>query len=347
MRFTLPQPPIESPRAMMDFKKLEDYWYVLCESSDVKRKPRSFKLLDREIVVYRTSKGEVAAFIDKCPHRNVKMSEGHVADDKLVCQFHGWEFNAEGRCVHVPGMVERDDLRAPNLKKYDTVEEHGLVFICLAANSPRRPHIPAHMTDPAYRYATHRTHLKCGMHNIAENFLDPFHTPFVHAGIIRTASKRSLNKINPMHLEDGLEVEYLKEVQQSGFIGMFGRTVHRDVGRFLMPGIIELEYHSQEGIEFVNTMYITPRSHTESSIYFKASLRPYRLPVWLVYAIAGMAIKYALYQDRVILEKQTQIAMEQGEAYANTELDIVKRQLDNLYAGNGRRIEFKPLEAMI
>jgi phenylpropionate dioxygenase-like ring-hydroxylating dioxygenase large terminal subunit len=332
----------------MDFKQLEDYWFVLCESADVKQTPRQFKILNKDVAVYRTAAHKAVAFLDRCPHRNVRISEGKVCKGHLVCQFHGWEFDEEGRCVNVPGMTERETVQAPGLKKYDTLEQEGFVFIRLNPKSLEVPHIPAHMSDKSRRGTTFRTHLKCGMSNIAENFLDPFHTPFVHAGIIRTESKRSLNQIIPQHIEKGIEVTYLKEKTQSGFISLFGREVLRDVGRFLMPGIIELEYHSKDGLEFVNTMYITPRTESESSIYFKASLRPYILPSFLVYGIAGFAIKHALKQDRSILEQQTEmIKLQGGELYANTELDIVRRQLDNLYAGNGKQVEFKPLAALI
>lgn len=332
----------------MNFKHLEAYWFVLCESRDVGKQPRTFQLLGQDVVAYRTEAGEAVAFIDRCPHRNVKMSEGRLCEGRLVCQFHGWEFDTEGRCVHIPGMTPRDDLRAPNLKKHALVEEAGLVFVRLGAGSERRPHVPGHIADPALATTTHRTHLGCGAIDIAENFLDPFHTPFVHAGIIRTAGVRCLNRIAPVHLDDGLEVVYTKDQRQSGFVARFGRQIDREMGRFLMPGIIELEYHAEGALEFINTMYITPRTQTSSSLYFKASLRPFLLPPFLVYGIAGLAIKYALLQDRVILEKQTRRAEELGgRFYANTELDIVRRQLENLYAGNGERIALRPLEALI
>ena len=128
----------------------------------------------------------------------------------------------------------------------------------------------------------------------------------------------------------------------------FGRTIDHELGRFLLPGIIELEYHAEGQVEFINTMYITPRTQHSSSLYFRASLRPGLIPPWLVYLIAGQAIKYALGQDRDILEEQSRRARELGGTfYANTELDIVRRQLDHLYAGNGEQVAFRELEALI
>ncbi len=333
----------------MDFKKIEDYWFVLCESKDVKKNPKSFKILGNDIVVYRTEKEKnVVAFIDKCPHRNIPVSEGKICNGNLVCRFHGWEFNQDGKCVKVPGMVDSEEVKVARLKKYNIIEREGLIWICLDPNSKRQPYIPVHIDDNSMKTYGFRTHLNCGVLNIAENFLDPFHTPFVHAGIIRTAEKRYKNYITPTHTDDGLEVLYLKEKPQSGFISLFGAEVFKDLGRFRMPGIIELEYYSKENLEFVNTMYITPRSETESSIYFKASIRPYFLPLFFVHGVAGLAIKFALNQDRVILEKQTNMIKKYGgEFYANTKLDIVRKQLENLYDVNGKFVEFKSLEAMI
>ncbi len=334
--------------ADMNFTHLEGFWHVLCESTDVGRKPKAFALLGQELVVWRTRAGEAVAFLDRCPHRNVKLSAGTLCEDRLVCRFHGWEFNQAGQCVTVPGLTERAELRAPGVKAFALQEHAGLIFACLDTSQGREPHIPQHFLDPARAGSGHRTSLNCGAHHIAENFLDPFHTPFVHAGIIRTASQRQLNKVQPVHLKDGLEVVYTKEHRQSGFVAKFGRTIDREMGRFLLPGIIELEYQAEGQVEFINTMYITPRTQTASSLYFRASLRPSWLPPSLVYLVAGAAIKFALGQDRDILEEQQRRATELGATYyANTELDIVRRQLDHLYAGTGEQVAFRELEALI
>lgn len=332
----------------MDLKKLEDYWFVLCESRDVKNKPKSFKLLNKDIVVYRNKEQKVLAFIDRCPHRSIPVSDGKICNGNIVCPFHGWEFNEEGTCVKVPGMVEKETLKAPKLRKYETIENNGLVWLCLNPRSEKKPYFASHLEDDEMPTYSFRTHLKCSVLNIAENFLDPFHTPFVHAGIIRTEGKRYRNHITPTHTEDGFEVVYIKDKPQAGFISLFGANVCKDLGRFRMPGIVELEYYSEKRLEFVNTMYITPRSEHESSVYFKASIRPYLIPLSVVYAVAGFAIKFALNQDKVILEKQTDlIGKYGGEFYANTELDIVRKQLENFYEDNGKQVEFKSLEAML
>ena len=46
--------------------------------------------------------GEVVAFEDRCPHRLAPLSAGWVEDGKLRCGYHGWVFDATGRCRLIP-----------------------------------------------------------------------------------------------------------------------------------------------------------------------------------------------------------------------------------------------------
>ena len=39
---------------------------------------------------------------DRCLHRNAVLSEGRLKDDCLICPYHGWTFDENGKCVNVP-----------------------------------------------------------------------------------------------------------------------------------------------------------------------------------------------------------------------------------------------------
>ncbi len=47
----------------------------------------------------------VCGFVDRCPHRSVRLSAGTIEGDLLRCAGHGWSWNEDGRCVDVPGIV--------------------------------------------------------------------------------------------------------------------------------------------------------------------------------------------------------------------------------------------------
>jgi phenylpropionate dioxygenase-like ring-hydroxylating dioxygenase large terminal subunit len=86
----------------------------------------------------------VSAFPARCPHRLVPLAEAAVVDGRLQCPYHGWRWDAEGRCVDVPSLggdgtpPPRADLRVP----WAVEERHGWVWLApdpTAVPTPPRP----------------------------------------------------------------------------------------------------------------------------------------------------------------------------------------------------------------
>ena len=55
-----------------DWHVLAGFWHPVAFSHEIEDKPVSAKLLDVELVIYRTSKG-VSVAKDICPHRGTKL----------------------------------------------------------------------------------------------------------------------------------------------------------------------------------------------------------------------------------------------------------------------------------
>src|SRR6185437_5366711 len=47
--------------------------------------------------------GKVLALENRCPHRNLPLSEGRLIGDTLECGYHGMVFDCSGACTHLPG----------------------------------------------------------------------------------------------------------------------------------------------------------------------------------------------------------------------------------------------------
>ncbi|WP_249523857.1 Rieske 2Fe-2S domain-containing protein, partial [Modestobacter marinus] len=95
-------------------------WYAVARSSEVGTTPRQVGAGGQPYVVLRTRPGaEVTALSARCPHRLVPLTTATVVDGRVRCAYHGWEFNAEGRCVEIPSLgpvgtpPPRADLSAP------------------------------------------------------------------------------------------------------------------------------------------------------------------------------------------------------------------------------------------
>ena len=48
--------------------------------------------------------GAIVALPDRCPHRFSPLSAGCVVDGAVQCAYHGYRFDAAGRCVLVPAL---------------------------------------------------------------------------------------------------------------------------------------------------------------------------------------------------------------------------------------------------
>ncbi len=74
----------------------------------------------QEIALYRQG-GEVFALYNVCPHAGGPLAEGGVHDGRVVCPWHGWEFNLKtGACSF------NSSIKQPIFK---VKVEHGEVFI--------------------------------------------------------------------------------------------------------------------------------------------------------------------------------------------------------------------------
>jgi renierapurpurin 18,18'-hydroxylase len=113
-----------------------NHWYVVARSREVKMEPMGVVLWGEAIALYRDSRGQVQALEDRCPHRQVKLSEGRIKGDELECAYHGWRFDGAGRCVAVPHLAENQKLPSCQIRRYPVREQDGFVWIFPGQGEP-------------------------------------------------------------------------------------------------------------------------------------------------------------------------------------------------------------------
>ena len=64
-------------------------------------RPHGAMLLDEPVVLWRDSDGQALAMKDVCIHRGTALSLGWLADDCLVCPYHGWRYDENGACAYI------------------------------------------------------------------------------------------------------------------------------------------------------------------------------------------------------------------------------------------------------
>src|SRR5438067_1647383 len=82
---------------------LRRYWYPIAASSQLEQHgTMPVKILGESLVLYRDRGGELGLVADRCPHRAAGMIYGVPEESGLRCAYHGWRFDAAGRCVEQP-----------------------------------------------------------------------------------------------------------------------------------------------------------------------------------------------------------------------------------------------------
>lgn len=150
--------------------------------------PVKVELLGEHYVAFRGDNGEAGFLREACPHRGVSLALGRNENNRLTCIFHGWSFNAEGRCVKMP--TEKDQGFCDKVKGQGfRVREGGaIVWVYLGEGEP-----PA-FTDYAFTYLGREHCRPRASYNEAnwlqnlETLLDSAHIGLLHADT--TADKR-------------------------------------------------------------------------------------------------------------------------------------------------------------
>lgn len=93
-------------------------WKKICGVNDIPqlgaRVVKQAEGLD--IAVFRTSKDEIFALRDKCPHKGGALSQGIVHGDQVTCPLHGWKLQLETGEVVAPdeGCARRYPVKVEN-----------------------------------------------------------------------------------------------------------------------------------------------------------------------------------------------------------------------------------------
>ena len=92
-------------------------WYVAEERDRLGDQPLRIRMLGRDFVLFRDSRGRIACLSDVCPHRGASLARGRCDDTGTIsCPFHGWKFDAAGRCRRIPSQANPETDIPPGAK---------------------------------------------------------------------------------------------------------------------------------------------------------------------------------------------------------------------------------------
>jgi len=107
-----------------------NYWYPIEWSKHVPaKKVVEVEFWNQSIALYRGEDGQVAALENRCPHRHIPLTLGHVKGCNLVCIYHGWTYSPEGELVEMKHDDFGKKMPKVSVQTWPVREKYGLIWM--------------------------------------------------------------------------------------------------------------------------------------------------------------------------------------------------------------------------
>jgi vanillate O-demethylase monooxygenase subunit len=301
---------------------LRNCWQVAAYSREIiAGRMLTRRIANEPLLLFRTSRGRIVAFEDRCPHRSAPLSKGTLLGETIRCGYHGLKFDAEGKCVFIPGQA----LIPPKARArvFPTVERYTMVWIWMGEVERADPALvpDVHWMDSPGWVASEGYHRIAASYKLLnDNLLDLSHETYVHVSTIGNEAvadtpvsvraddnavyvSKEIDKCNPPPL-----YQYLGHVPANADVKRWQRTV------FIPPGYIVIDV----GIEALTDIpdavrvegrvidLITPETET-SAHYFWAFARNFRLDEPEVTEFLRENVRRTFDEDKEMLEAQQRV----------------------------------------
>jgi len=179
-------------------------WLMFCSESEV-ASAGSYVAADMAgfpLVVARRPDGELAAFLNVCPHRAGPIVwPGQGTTGNLVCRYHGWAFNWKGELVAARDFGDSSDL-CPESRSLQAVSVDvwsGMVFVRVSSDGPSLrdslgglPEVVAEHPVASFRFVRRMTReLRCNWKTYVDNYLEGYHVQLIHPSLTRALDMRT------------------------------------------------------------------------------------------------------------------------------------------------------------
>jgi carnitine monooxygenase subunit len=178
-------------------------WQVVCHVSDVPNKGdwHTLEYLGESVIVVRGNDDVIRAFTNVCRHRGSRILDGSSGcAKKLICPYHAWTYELDGRLSGVPDSASYPDLDKSRhgLSPVSLEIWRGFIFVRLKDGGPSVTDMmaPYEAMVAPYRFEELRTLGRVTLRprdvnwkNIGDNYSDGLHINIAHPGLTRLFGK--------------------------------------------------------------------------------------------------------------------------------------------------------------
>ncbi|NJO35820.1 MAG: aromatic ring-hydroxylating dioxygenase subunit alpha [Rhodospirillales bacterium] len=211
----------------------------------------TFQLCDEPLIAVRGRDDVVRVLSNVCRHRGTVLEQGRGNRPRLVCPYHNWSYDLDGRLVGAPRMDAHAtfDKASCRLPEFPVEEWHGFLFTNLMENPPplatrlealERMIRNYHMEEMKLRYLKEEvwtTNWKC----MIENFMEGYHLSPLHRTTLHLVNPTRLCRHYPAgEAYFGYNAGYVPELPRStkGHPDLTEAEVHNCVMFAVPPGLV-------------------------------------------------------------------------------------------------------------
>ncbi len=158
------------------------YWQPIGAAVELEKKwTKRIRLLGEDLVLFKDRQGRLGLIAEQCPHRRASFAHGIPTENGIRCPYHGWEYNAQGKCINQPNEQDKCAFRDKvSTDAYPVEELGGMLFAYMGPMpAPLLPRWDGFVAEGTIRMMG-RTILPINWLQIMENSLDPIHTEWLH-----------------------------------------------------------------------------------------------------------------------------------------------------------------------
>jgi nitrite reductase/ring-hydroxylating ferredoxin subunit len=143
------------------------------------------------VVLTRDAKGKAHAFLNYCRHRGAEVARGCGKASRLVCPYHGWVYDLNGKLLSMP-LASRNtnfDHERHGLVELPSEERHGLIWVILTPGTsidvaahlgPVDKQLAEHSLEKRRYFPAYCETITANWKSVSEGNLEALHVPFVH-----------------------------------------------------------------------------------------------------------------------------------------------------------------------
>lgn len=223
-------------------------WYYVGNTSQLQGSGSYFtvEIAEQPLIILRNREEKLRAFFNVCSHRGAPLALGSGQCKSLVCMYHSWTFDLEGKLKASPEMDSAKgfdpDCHSLKAVKVDTWE--SFIFVNL---DPNAESLASQLGDLPEKFKRYRLSEFSLVHSIdyemeanwkllTENSTESYHEPSVHAlvpkfyeGLFTEAKQYYYFQYSPLIAEldenaravlkpDGLNTDNLSEYESNGIL---------------------------------------------------------------------------------------------------------------------------------